>query len=87
MTETYFTLSRWQSDVNTAAIWDHCSCFVYTHLAIVQDHDPAAAHHRVETMGDDEGGAAAKSRANGFLNETIGLRVDGCCCFIQYQNL
>lgn len=60
---------------------------LYTHLAIVQDHDPAAAHHRVETMGDDEGGAAAKCTANGLLDETICLGVDGCCCLIQNKNL
>lgn len=63
------------------------SCCLSTHLAVVQDHDPAAAHHRVQTMGDDEGGAAAKRAANGLLNEKICLRVDGGCCFVQYQNL
>lgn len=52
---------------------------VHAHLAVVQDHDPAAAHHCVETMGDDEGGAAAKRTANGVLDETICLGVDGCC--------
>ena len=60
---------------------------VYTHLAFVQDHDPAAAHHCVETMGDDEGGAAAKRTVNGLLDETICLSVDGRCCLIQYKNL
>lgn len=63
------------------------SCGIYTHLAIVQDHDPAAAHHCVETMGDDEGGAAAKCTANGLLDETVCLSVNGCCRLIQYKNL
>lgn len=55
-----------------------------THLAIVQDHDPAAAHHCVETMCDDEGGAAAKRASNCLLDETICLSVDGCRRLIQY---
>lgn len=63
------------------------SCCLHTHLAVVQDHDPAAAHHCVETMGDDEGGAAAKRTANCLLDETICLGVDGCCCLVQYKNL
>lgn len=63
------------------------SCCLYTHLAVVQDHDPAAAHHCVETVGDDEGCAAAKRRANGLLDETICLSVDGCSCLVQYKNL
>lgn len=63
------------------------SCCLYTHLAVVQDHDPAAAHHGVQTVGDDEGGAAAKRTANGLLDEAICLSVDGCCGFVQYKNL
>ncbi len=62
-------------------------CGLCTHLAAVQDHDPAAAHHRVQPMGDDEGGAAAERTANGLLDETICLCVDGCCRLIQYKNL
>lgn len=38
-------------------------------------------------MGDDEGGAAAKRSANGLLDETICLSVDGCCRLVQYKNL
>ena len=60
---------------------------INTHLAIVQDHDPAAVHHSVETMGDDEGGAAAKFTANGLLDQAICLSVGGCCCFVEYENL
>lgn len=60
---------------------------IITHLAVVQDHDPAAAHHCVEAMGDDESGAAGKLTANGLLDETIRLGVNGCCCLIQYQDL
>lgn len=58
-----------------------------THLAAVQHHDPAAAHHGVQAMGDDEGGAAAKCTANGLLDETIRLGVDGCCRLVQDEDL
>lgn len=60
---------------------------INTHLAIIQDHDPAAVHHSVEPVGDDEGGAAAEFTADRLLNETIRLSVDGCRCLIQYKNL
>lgn len=60
---------------------------VYTHLAVVHDHDPVTAHHRVETVGNDEGGAAAKHAMNGLLYEAIRLGVDRCCGFVQYQDL
>lgn len=56
---------------------------IYIHLAAVHDHDSAAAHHRVETMGDDDSSAAAKRSANGLLDETICLSVNGCCRLIQ----
>ena len=65
----------------------HQSCCINTNLAVVQDHDPAAVHHSVETMGDDEGGAAAKFTANGLLDQTICLCVGGCRCLVQYENL
>lgn len=63
------------------------SCYVYTHLAVLQDHNPAAAHHGVETMGNDEGGAAAKLTANGLLDETICLSVYGCGRLVQDKDL
>lgn len=62
-------------------------CNLCTHLSAVQDHDPAAAHHCVQTVGDDEGGAAAKRTANGLLDQTIRLSVDGRCRLIQNKNL
>lgn len=62
-------------------------CVLTTDLAVVQNHDPVAAHHSVETMGDDESGAASELTADGFLDESICLCVDGSRRLIQNKNL
>lgn len=38
-------------------------------------------------MCNDESGATAKRTANGLLDETICLCVNGCRCLVQYEDL
>ena len=61
--------------------------YFYTDLAVVQHHDPVAAHHGVEAVGDDESGAAAKGITNGLLDQMVCLIVNGRCRLIQQQDL
>lgn len=65
----------------------HRSCCIPTHLAVVQDHNPAAAHDRAEAVRNDQSGAAAKRTADRLLDQAICLYVNSCRCLVHYQNL
>ena len=52
----------------------------HTHsLVIIQD--------GVQSVGNGEHSARGKLRADGLLNEVIGLHVHCCCCLVQYKDL
>lgn len=41
----------------------------------------------MEAVGDGQGGAVLKRRSDGLLDQSIRLRVHGCCRLVQDQNL
>lgn len=57
------------------------------YLSLVEHHDAVRGEHGVEAVGDGQGGAVLKRCPDGLLDQSVRLRVHGCCRLVQNQNL
>jgi len=56
-------------------------------ISLLEDENPVVVQDGVETVCDSDNGASIKLRPDGRLDEVVSFQIDGCCGFIQDENL
>ena len=65
-----------------------CVCIQYiSHLSLLHDQDAVGLQHGVDAVCDGEGGASLERLPDGGLDQGVGLGIDGCCGFVQEDDL